>query len=476
MFNLLNNMKKLVFILILLGSVFIALYASATNNKLVVVYPKNGASINANSTFFVGNTNPNAKMSINGQPVKVYPNGAFVRVFSLKKGKNEIILVSKLNDDEKIIKYYLFVPTLAKKTNPAGNYFAEKSETVIVTETEAPLRKTPYGDRLTPVKKGMICQSVGVLNNHYKVKYGNGFAYILKNFVAVSDEISVQKQVAKHIAFHEDKKSMYISIPLEQAVLADVSNEKNILRVKLDNTYFDFQNINNNIGELAYFNFDENSLSIAVKSDIINGYDYYYEGNKFVLKIKKPFTNYIEGKTVVIDPGHGGKELGSVGPTEIPEKDVNLQISRYLKDELIKAGAHVYMTREKDEYVDLYDRVEYAKKKKADILISIHNNALPDGQNPYIKHGTETYYYQPQAIKLAQYVQKNLVNANGFNDLGIKQGSFVLTRPTIPVSILVEVGFMINPEEYSALLQSKNQQQYAIGIKNGIVEYFKNFS
>ena len=194
-----------------------------------------------------------------------------------------------------------------------------------------------------------------------------------------------------------------------------------------------------------------------------------------MLKIRKPFTNYIEGKIIVIDPGHGGKECGSIGPTEIPEKDVNLKISKYLKDELIKAGAHVYMTRESDEYVDLYDRVEYAKKKNADVLISIHNNALSDGQNPYITHGTETYYFQPQAKILAQSVQKNLIAANGFNDLGVKYGSLVLTRPTDPVSILVEVGFMINPYEYEELLKPENQQKYAVGIKNGIVEYFKNF-
>ena len=131
------------------------------------------------------------------------------------------------------------------------------------------------------------------------------------------------------------------------------------------------------------------------------------------------------------------------------------------------------MTREKDNYVDLYDRVAFAQNKKADILVSIHNNALPDGQNPYITHGTETYYYQPQAIPLAQAVQKNLLLQNGFNDLGVKKGSLVLTRPTNPVSILVEVGFMINPDEYAALLLPENQEKYAIGIKNGIVEYFK---
>ena len=133
------------------------------------------------------------------------------------------------------------------------------------------------------------------------------------------------------------------------------------------------------------------------------------------------------------------------------------------------------MTRTADEYVDLYERVKIAQDVDADIIVSIHNNALPDGENPYITHGTTTYYYHPQATKLATCVQNNLLKATGFNNLGIKHGSLVLTRPTLPMGILVEVGFMINPYEYEKLLIPSNQKSYAVGISNGLEEYF-NFS
>ena len=472
---MLNILKKILLIFAVTTVASLSVYAYASTNRLVVVYPKNGATIKANSTFFIGNTNPNSVMTINGNPVKVYPSGAFVRVFSLNKGKNEITLVSKFNDDIKTQKFSLYVPYAPPQTASSEQKLIPYDASIIITEKEAPLRKTPYGDRLTPVKEKMIAQCVGILNNHYKVKYGNDYAYILKNFAKPADEPAVTSQTVDKITFHEGQKYIYVNIPLVQPVLAKIENKENVITLKLNNTKFFPNRINENSRFIKSYQFDENSFSIVMNSQNINGYDYYYDWNKFVLKIRKPFTNYIEGKIIVIDPGHGGKECGSIGPTEIPEKDVNLKISKYLKDELIKAGAHVYMTRESDEYVDLYDRVEFAQKKHADILISVHNNALPDGQNPYITHGTETYYFQPQAKSLAQAVQKNLVMANGFNDLGVKYGSLVLTRPTSPVSILVEVGFMINPYEYEALLKPENQQKYAIGIKNGIVEYFKNF-
>ena len=472
---MLNILKKLSFYVLLAGLVFIGIQAWAANNRLVVVYPKDGATIRANSTFFIGNTNPNAVMTVNGFPVKVYPSGAFVRVFSLNKGKNEINFVSKFNDEVITKKMTLYVPYAPPASRGSAAKLIPYNASVVVTEEEAPLRKTPYGDRLTPVKKGMVCQTEGILNNHYKVKYDGGYAYILKNFAKPADELVLANQVAQKVSFHEDKKHVYINVPLSQPVLAKVENKDNVLKVSLNNTKFAFNHIKEKIGDVKAFDYDENSFSVKMKSQKINGYDYYYDWGKFVLKIRKPFGNYIEGKVIVIDPGHGGKECGSIGPTEVPEKDINLKISEYLRDELIQAGAHVYMTREKDEYVDLYDRVEFAKKKNADILVSIHNNALPDGQNPYITHGTSTYYFQPQAVSLAQSIQKNLLLANGFNDLGVKYGSLVLTRPTTPVSVLVEVGFMINPFEYEALLNPVNQQKYAVGIKNGIVEYFKNF-
>ena len=144
-----------------------------------------------------------------------------------------------------------------------------------------------------------------------------------------------------------------------------------------------------------------------------------------------------------------------------------------MKQELEKSGATVIMTRSADDYVDLYKRVDIAKKADADLLISVHNNSLPDGKNPYEEHGTTTYYYHGQAAKLANMVQQGMVKSTGFDDKGIKYGSFVLTRPTTPLSILVEVGFMINPFEYEKLLMPEYQKIYATGIANGIKEYFK---
>ncbi|MCQ2958523.1 MAG: N-acetylmuramoyl-L-alanine amidase, partial [Candidatus Gastranaerophilales bacterium] len=451
--NLLNNFKHFIIIIITAIALFAGFYAFAECNCLVIVYPKNNSTINANSTFFVGHTHPKAVLTINNEPVKVYSNGSFVRVFALNKGNNEIILKSVLNNEIKEEKFNLTVPIPSKSTTSTKPQLQPLNQIMIVNDKEAPLRKTPYGDRMTPLKKGVVVEVVGLINDHYKVKLSdNNFAYIGKSVLIPYDKEKIKLQNLSEVQIFGDEKNVFVKIPMEQPVLTEIFINKNNLKIKLHGTHLEFKDYIVKSPYVKDFNFNNDTINISMNMDNLFGYDYFYENNTFILKIRKPLKGGLRGKTITIDPGHGGKECGSIGPTETKEKDINLQISKYLKHELEKEGAKVIMTRTKDCDVEIYKRVDIAQDNDSDILISIHNNALPDGQNPYEIHGTTTYYYNEQAINLANKIQNNLVKTTGFRNQGIKHASFVLTRPTMPVSVLIEVGFMINPYEYANLL------------------------
>ena len=472
---MLNIIKKFFIILLVLFCTFtIGFYVLAYNNHLELIYPKNKAIIKADSTFFVGNTDPKATLTINNKPVKVYSNGSFVRVFDLKKGKNIIVLKSTLKDDIKIHKIELTVLNNSNKKKLNFSKFTPLDMSLVVTEEETALRTTPYGDRLTPTKKGVIFKTSGISNQHFKIELTpNRHGYINKNAAKLSVENKLENQILKTITFNETSKEIRVEIPFLQPAIVEINANSNILSVRADKTKMEFEKYTVKSPYIKNFNFREDTFTIELEGNHLNGYDYYYEKNNFVLRIKKPFKRGLQGKVIVIDPGHGGKEFGSIGPTGIAEKEINLKISKYLKELLVAQGAKVIMTRTEDQFVKLYDRIEIARKANADILVSIHNNALPDGQNPYIIHGTSTYYYQPQAFKLAKCIQNNLLKSTGFKDNGIRHGNFAITRTSMPVSVLVEIGFMINPFEYEKLLIPVNQKSYAEGIKNGIEEYFK---
>ena len=470
------NIKSFFVGIVAISLIFFGFCVFAQTNNLVVVYPQNNASINASSTFFVGHTNPNATLTINGAPVKVYSNGSFVRVFNLHKGKNNVVLRSYLNNIPVTKQFTINVPTSAKRgATVVKPVFRPMNAAFEVISDETPLRTSPYVGRLTPVKKGVIIKSLGVLDNHHKVDLGNNkFAYVSQKAVSDIPVNKCENQILQKIIFNEDMKDIIIKIPVRQPVLVELMQKKNRLTVRLVGTNLSFDKYYTKSPYIEDFSYESDNFTIDIATNELNGFDYQYINNIFELRIRKPFTRGLRGKIIAIDAGHGGKECGSIGPTEIPEKDINLAISKFLKEKLEQKGAKVIMTRKSDEYVGIYERIDIAKAANADVLISIHNNALPDGQNPYVVHGTSTYYYHPQALALANAVQKKLLNYTGFKDHGVKHGSLALARPTLPVSILIEVGFMINPFEYAALLNVDNQKAYAQGICEGLQLYFSN--
>ena len=132
------------------------------------------------------------------------------------------------------------------------------------------------------------------------------------------------------------------------------------------------------------------------------------------------------------------------------------------------------MTRTDDTDIALKARPYIAQKEDALILLSIHANALSDGANPYEKHGTSTYYYNAQAVNLAKTLRDTLTKSLGTRDDGVCRYSLVLTRPTMPLSVLIEVAYMINPQEYAMLIDENFQQKAANAIAKALETYLLN--
>jgi N-acetylmuramoyl-L-alanine amidase len=183
-------------------------------------------------------------------------------------------------------------------------------------------------------------------------------------------------------------------------------------------------------------------------------------------------TGRLAGLRVCIDPGHGGAELGAIGLSGIREAQVNLGIALKFKAQLLKEGATVFMTREDDSDISLIDRVAFAKSKGVDLLISVHNNALPDGRDPIKEHGTSTYYYHPQAQALALVLKNAMAQKLQLKPLRTMYDNLALCRPSSMQAVLVEVGFMVNPDEYASLIDPIFQERAAVALKDGILTYF----
>lgn len=190
----------------------------------------------------------------------------------------------------------------------------------------------------------------------------------------------------------------------------------------------------------------------------------------------------IRNKTViVIDAGHGGSDPGKVSTNGIEEKNVNLEIASYLKDYLIAQDYTVYMTRETDcglydenvsnkKKSDLNNRIQFFKEKKAACIISIHQNSYPDT----VQHGAQTFYFtgREKDKLFAETVQTSLLTIDDTNTrLAKSSDSYYLLKNTSVPAIIVECGFLSNPEETARLTDSNYQKQIAFAIATGTCNF-----
>lgn len=194
--------------------------------------------------------------------------------------------------------------------------------------------------------------------------------------------------------------------------------------------------------------------------------------------------------TIVLDPGHGGRDPGAIGPGGLQEKAVTLAVAQRVADLLAQQGAgRVILTRNDDSYVGLTERTALAAQVGAAVFVSIHMNAC---SNP-AKDGTATYYVsaagvdsavqyqgvsrgmaeqrQQESARLASCIQAELVRRLGLPDDGIRQANFVVLRTATMPAVLVEVAYISNPQEEAQMTTDGFITNAAQGIAQGIIDY-----
>lgn len=222
--------------------------------------------------------------------------------------------------------------------------------------------------------------------------------------------------------------------------------------------------------------------TIHFKSPQQWGYDLGYDHNNLILTIQHPPAISprsifpLQDITILLDPGHGGSELGAKGPTGYPEKDINLIISQLLAQELEQLGAKVVLTRETDVDMSLEERVEMIAEVKPAIALSIHYNALPDAGDAINTSGISTFWYHPQAHDLAVFLHNHLVKSLNRPSYGVYWNNLALTRPHYAPTVLLELGFMINPTEFEWIVDPQSQQELSESLAEGILLWFEKFS
>lgn len=211
----------------------------------------------------------------------------------------------------------------------------------------------------------------------------------------------------------------------------------------------------------------------------LHGYQAFYQagewGDELVVRLREaPLSGPLAGRRIVLDAGHGGSELGGAGALRVPEKDLVLPITLRAAELLRAQGAEVVLTRQDDRTVPLYNRTLQAERVNADVLISLHANAIPDGKDPRTVRGIGSYFTHEQARPLAAALQTALVAAApAVGNDGLHAGAnLALARPTSQPSVLLELGYLTDPQNLRFLMSTAGQEAYAQAVAAGLAQYF----
>ncbi|MFT4412759.1 SH3 domain-containing protein [Fredinandcohnia humi] len=186
--------------------------------------------------------------------------------------------------------------------------------------------------------------------------------------------------------------------------------------------------------------------------------------------VERPGVNqYLKGKTIVVDPGHGGNDSGAVGATGTFEKEITLRTARIVFDKLSATGANVILTRNSDSYISLRSRVSISHYRNADAFISIHYDSTADRS----ARGITSYYYKNIDIPLASSIQAEMIRNTGFKNRQHRLGNFQVIRENRNPSALLELGFLSNPTEEYTVNTNSFQENVSNGIFYGLAQYFK---
>jgi len=414
---------------------------------------------------------------------------------------------------EETPKQAVVLKELPKKELPKK--IAEEPKKILASATETSYTTSRAQEIEAPKKSNK--KKIQVTSSHKLKSIRWQESRLLLNF----DKELTQNQV-NYFTLHEPKKSRYRYIfDIHASMLSKAQNLRK-----------------SNIDKIKIAQFDQDTLRLVIENSQKIDVSFKRDGSSLVINTalneKRPTVSapatiatsrdiqprrkaIDRHKVIVIDPGHGGKDPGAVGYKKYREKVVVLDISKKLKAILESRGYRVYLTRDRDKFLTLRERSIYANKRHADLFVSIHANAV-EKKNAHKAYGIECYFLDKSRSNRAKNVaaKENSADLSGLNfyakesflntlsshniiasnklaidlqgnmlkilrksyrdikDGGVRPAPFwVLVGAQMP-AVLVEVGFISHSMEAERLVNRSYQEKLALGLANGIENYFIN--
>jgi N-acetylmuramoyl-L-alanine amidase len=338
------------------------------------------------------------------------------------------------------------------------------------------------GAKMTYLDSNVLLKVIDSIATDYKVRLSQSFtAFIDKKSVVPQPAYKpAAQQLSASFLVNGDSAFDYVAVSLTEKLPYRSIQQINPARIVMD--IFGVASNTNWITQRSTATEISNTYYEQVSDDVLRviielkhpqqwGYQVYYNGNRLTIKVKRqPKKLNLAKLLIAVDAGHGGDNSGATGVTTgILEKNYTLLIAKQLQAELLKNGASVFMTRDKDTALSMEERVLAVRQANPNLLISIHLNS--SGRDS-IK-GVSTYYRYIGFRPLSQAILKNMLRLNLAEFGNIGSFNFSLSGPTEYPNCLVEVAFLSNKEDEQRILDPKFHKLVAKKIVAGIKDWLK---
>jgi N-acetylmuramoyl-L-alanine amidase len=359
---------------------------------------------------------------------------------------------------------------------------------VLANETTARIGPSSDANRVTPLPKGIKAIVVGRQegdNNGKKVTWVqlNYGAWVVASDLKITPG-NLSPAIVQNVRSQNNKGNIDVLFALSVPVPLVIDQTEKTLKLTLYNTSASGSLVkltsNPMIDRVTAKSVAPGQMeySFIYKSRQQWGYKYRYDGQNLVLSLRQPpaiakqSNKPLTGVKILIDPGHGGTDPGAVSSTGYAEKEATLYAAKLLANELYFKGATVYLTRETDKAVSLEERRRIVEQLEPTISLSVHYNSSPDDVNPSKAKGFSVFWYHSQAQGLASFLHTYTTQYADRPQYGVIWDNLALARPAAAPSVLLELGFMSNPEELQWISNPQAQQQMAKTLASGITQWF----
>lgn len=463
--------------------------AMAQGLTIDVVYPRpeSGDTIaridDVKMNFIFGSvSDPASRLWINEIETTVHPNGSFLAYLPVDWNAKSYRLIA-ITTHDKVNRILPF----ERKTTAHPPIKPSVTFPINIMLTGGAMRTHTRGAYYLFPDSGTVATATNWQDGHWQIPLGGGLSVWAPDarVIPLPNQPSAIPIRLTKITLREWDNSLDVIIPTGQKVLYRLSLPDDLFTLKLDlygvTSHIDIINFPSECDFISSIGWQQPangvvSININLKQSLW-GYQPWWDDGKLVLTMRKPpqvKRNGLKDLRIAIDAGHGGSQFGAIGPSRLKEKDINLQVALELKELADKAGAITLLTRDADYDLGLNDRIILARDFGADLLISIHHNALSDGTNPFGHFGVSARFYHPFAQEFAQCLQDRVASVLQIPNEGIIYHNLAITRATAFPSVLLEAAYIMFPEQESIMIQDDYPNKLAKAILNGIADFTKS--